>query len=207
MPEPQTGQDKIQSICKVLREETLQPAKQEAAEVLEKARAEAEGIIADAKKEAKRLLDEARERIKREASVFESALSQAGKQGVESLRQEIEKGFFNEELSSMLSEGGKDPQLVSRLIEAIVTAVEKEGISADLEALIPQSVSSEEVNRHLGERVLQRLKGQSVQVAGFDGGAQVKLLDKKMTIDMTRKALEELLSNYVRKDFRKYLFQ
>ena len=39
------GQDKIKKICDQLREETLEPAKQEAEEMLENAKKQAEKII------------------------------------------------------------------------------------------------------------------------------------------------------------------
>ena len=76
-----------------------------------------------------------------------------------------------------------------------------------MSAIIPQSVSAKEVNRFLGEGILNRLKEKSVELGEFAGGAQVKLHDKKMTIDITDKSLMELLSGYVRKDFRKLLFK
>jgi V/A-type H+-transporting ATPase subunit E len=43
-------------------------------------------------------------------------------------------------------------------------------------------------------------------VGSFKGGAQLQWHDRKLTLDMSDDALKELLSTYVRKDFRKMLF-
>ena len=50
MKELETGKNKIQKICDVLRNETLDPAKQEAREIIENAHIQAAKIIEDAKK-------------------------------------------------------------------------------------------------------------------------------------------------------------
>ena len=63
------------------------------------------------------------------------------------------------------------------------------------------------MNALLLENVRSKLKGQTVTVGSFVGGAQIKIEGKRMTIDITDKALSELLASYVRKDFRKILFQ
>ena len=55
--------------------------------------------------------------------------------------------------------------------------------------------------------VVQALKERSVVLSDLAGGIQLKLHDKKMTIDLSDEALKELLATYIaRKDFRKLLF-
>jgi V/A-type H+/Na+-transporting ATPase subunit E len=200
------GKDKIQKICDLIRHETIEPAKQEAHGVIESAKARAEEIIAEAERQAERLHAQARAAIEQERNVFHSSLTQAARQSVESLKQEIEHKLFNEELQRVLQAQTADPKIIASLIASIVKAVDKDGISTDLIAVVPKSVSAAEVNRLLGEGILKRLKDQSVSVGTFEGGAQVKLVDKKMTIDISDAALKELISNYVRKDFRKMFF-
>ncbi len=200
------GQDKIAAICKTLTVETIEPAKEEAAQIVDRAKAEAAKIVSQAKKEAESLHDRARQEIAKERNVFNSSLLQAGKQGVEALRQDIEEKLFNQELATIVEKGSTDPKLIATLIEALVAAVAKEGTQADLTAVIPKAVSAADVTSALGKSVVDRLKGGAVQVGSFKGGAQLKWHDRKLTLDFSDGAVQELLSQYVRKDFRKLLF-
>lgn len=200
------GQEKIEKICEVLRKETIEPAQKEASRIVEEAKKEANQIIEEAEKQANALIEKAKNDIEQERNVFHSSLLQASKQSLEALRQDIEHRLFNTQLDSLLQNETKDPQVIASLINAIVKAIEKEGISTDIEAVIPASVSPREVNQMLLDGVKKQLKQQSVNVGKFKGGAQVKILDKKMTIDISENSLMELLASFVRKDFRKLIF-
>ena len=200
------GQDKIQKICDQLRLETLEPAEQEAQRIIEEGKRRAEEIQADAERQAEQMIKQTRGQIEQERNVFHSSLQQAAKQTVEGLRQEIELHLFNEELHNLLETQMGDPKVVAELINSIVSAVEKEGLTTDLTAVIPRSISDEDVRSLLTENIRKRLKGKSLEVGNFAGGAQVKLIGKKMTIDLTDQAIKELLAHYMRKDFRKLVF-
>ena len=200
------GQDKIQKICDKLRRETIEPAEEEANRILEEARKKAETILAAAERHVQQLLKQARGQIEQERNVFHAALQQAAKQTVEALRQEIEHKLFNEELQNVLEKQLVDPKIVAELVNGIVKAIEKEGLTTDLAAIVPRLISLDDVNALLIENVRKRLKGKPLQIGNFAGGAQVKLLGKKMTIDLSDQAIKELLANYMRKDFRKLIF-
>lgn len=200
------GQDKIQKICDKLRHETIEPAKEEAHQLLVEARKKAEAIKSEAEHHAEQLIKQARGQIEQERNVFHSSLQQAAKQMIEGLKQEIEHKLFNEELQNILDQQLADPKVIAELINGIVEAIEKEGLSTDISAVIPCLVSVEDVNSLLLAGVRKRLKSKPLDIGQFAGGAQVKLLGKKMTLDLTDQAIRELLSNYVRKDFRKLIF-
>ena len=200
------GKNRIQKICDVLTKETLEPAHQEAEKILNKARNNAEKIIADAKKHAEELLDQAKKGIEQERRVFKSSLLQAGKQGVESLKQEIEEKLFNQELNQLIVDNSVDPKVIAKLINCVTEAIKKDGISSDLSAIIPQEVSADSVNKLLLTGVVDKLQEKSVVVGSFSGGAQLRLNDKKMTIDISDEAIKELLTAYIRKDFREMIF-
>ncbi len=200
------GQEKIQKICDELRKETLEPAKKDAEKIVNAAHLRAQDIIREAEDESARLIEESLRKIEREKNVFQASMTQGISQSLEALRQEIEKKLFNDHLSSLIKSGTTDPQIIAKLIDAIVKAVENEGISVDLTALIPKNIPENEVNKLLVESVLNQLREKSVVVGHFDGGAQIRLHDKKLTIDLSDSALKELLSRYVRKDFRKLIF-
>lgn len=200
------GQDKIKKICDVLRRETLEPAKHEAEDIIKEARLRADEIVAEGERQAQKLIEEARLAMEQERNVFHSSLTQASKQSLEALKQNIEAKLFNETLQESLAKHSSDPKVIAELINAIVKSVETEGLSKDLSAIIPQNVSSEAVSRYLARDVLEKLKNHGLALGSFTGGAQVKLLDKKLTLDISDKAITDFLKTYVRKDFRKLIF-
>lgn len=201
------GQEKIQKICDVLREETLEPAKKQAQEIIRDAQKQAKQMIEEAQKAADKLHLDARAAIEQEKVAFQSTLSQASKQSLESLRQGVERLFFNDHLSALIEKGAVDPQMIGNLINAIVKAIEKDGLSTDLTVLIAKNIDARKVNETLLSDVVKQLRGGAVQLGDFPAGVQVKLNDKRMTIDMSESALRDLLSSYVvRRDFRKLLF-
>lgn len=200
------AQDKIKKISEELRREALEPAHAEAKDILEKARIKAAEVVSAAEKQAEKLLEEVRQVIVQERNVFQSSLQQAAKQAIEALKQSIEKRLFNDQLQKILKGQEADPAVIARLIDAIVNAIKKEGLSADISATIPKVVSVEEVNRLLAGEVLNALKNHAIELGDFAGGVKIKLIDKNMVIDMSEESLKEMLAKYMRKDFRKLIF-
>jgi V/A-type H+/Na+-transporting ATPase subunit E len=202
-----TGKDKIKKICEILKTETLQPAKEEAQKILEVAEQEARNIIRDAEAKAENILLAAKSKMAKERELFDNSISQACRQGVESLRQDIENKLFNSELSSWIAKETSYPHVAAKLIEALVNAIEKEGTSADFSAFIASQVSPETVNALLVKDILNKLREKSVVVGEFIGGVQLTLHDRNMTLDLSDEALKELIGQYIRRDFRAILFK
>lgn len=201
-----TGKDKVKKICEVLKRETLDPAKKEADRVIHQAREEAAKIIEDAKLETRKMQQYAQKKIEEERNIFESSIHLACKKSLLTLKQEIEEKLFNPELSHWIKSGTSDPDVLAKLISAILHAIEKEGIQTSLKALIPSSVSVEAVNQRLAQKMIEKLENQTVQIGEFEGGAEVKLVDKNITIDMTDDALKALVSSFIRDEFRFVIF-
>jgi V/A-type H+/Na+-transporting ATPase subunit E len=202
-----TGKDKIKKICEVLKNETLQPAKEEAQNIIEAAQQEARNIVRAAHNEADEIVSSGKIKLNKEKELFDNSIRQACSQTLESLRQEIENHLFNKGLSDWLKGQSADPTLVAKLINVIVQAIEKEGTSAKLSALIPEQISAEKVNALLIKDVLEKLREHSVVLGKFAGGVQIKLHDKHLTLDLSNESLKELIGQYIRKDFRDLLFQ
>lgn len=202
----ESGKDKVKKICEVLKKETLEPAKREAEEILQQAHAEAERIIAEAHAQAKNVGADAKKEIERQRNVFQSSLNQACKQSLEFLKQEIENNLFNKELSSMLTKQTQEPKVLADLITAVVKAIEKEGIDSDLTAYVSSVVPAQAVNSLIAKEILARLKEKGVVLGSMQGGVAIKLHKDNITLDITDSALKELVSQYIRKDFRDMLF-
>lgn len=202
----QKADDKIQQICDQLRLETLEPAREEAQRIVEEAQARAEEILAKAHQEAQGIQQEAREQLEQERNVFDSTLEQAGKMVLEKLKQSISKQLFREELFAEIESKTAARDVVARIINALVEALDKDGIDSDLIAAIPKTVSADELAEFLTKKTLKRLSKESIVLSDIQGGVQLKLADKRMTLDMTDKTLQELLKEYVGSAFRKRLF-
>jgi len=200
------GQDKIQKICDALRSEALQPAREQADQILEEAHRQAEQLIAEAKEASAKMMADAHQAIVQQRNVFSSSLEQAAKQTLELLKQNVEQKLFHEGLDRLLEEKMADPMLIARLVDAMVVALEKEGLSTDFLAIIPKKIGAQEIVCLLLQEVVELLRMGPLPIGDFSGGAQIKLNDKKLTLDISDRALSELLKSYVRKDFRKLIF-
>lgn len=200
------GQDKIKKISEQLRSEILEPAKEEAKKIIQEAEQKADHIIEEAEKHVETLIQAGRKTLEQERHVFHSSLQQASKQSLEALKQAIEHNLFNDQLNTLLNQSTINPRVIADLIAALIKAIEKEGLAGDLSVVVPHTVSTQEVNDLLADGILKRLKDQSVVVGDFKGGVRIKFIDKSLTIDMSDETLKDLISRYVRKDFRKFFF-
>lgn len=206
MEKLETGKDKIKKICEILKNETLAPAQEEAQNIVRAAQEEAEHLIRQAKERSESLIQESQRAIEKERQIFQTSVQRALQQAMESLRQEIESSLFQKNLVEMIQKETVDPKVGAALITALVQAIQKEGTSADFSAAIASSLPPEKINALLAKEILESLREKSVQVGKFIGGVQIKLHDKKITLDLSDTALAELLSRYLRQDFRKLLF-
>ena len=203
----ETGKEKIKQICEILKNETLEPAKEEARTIIANAEHQARQIIRQAEEKGDQLLKQTKQDIEKQKMVFESSLRQSCLQGIETLRQEIETSLFNQEVVEWIDQQTVDPKLGAKLITALIEAIEKEGTSTDFSALIGEKMSKEEINALLAKRILHKIREKTVTIGGFIGGVQLKLHDRKLTLDLSDEAIKELIAKYIRKDFRNLLFQ
>ena len=201
-----TGKDKVKKICEILRRDTLDPAKLEADKIVERATEQAALLIQEAKAEALKLESDAKKRIEEEKNVFQASLSMSAKQSLSVLRKEVEDNFFSKEIEKLLQTPLKEPSVVAKIISAVVSAVEKDGLQTDMEAIIPKTVKTSDINALLAANIKEKLSKKSVSLGEIAAGAQVKLVDSHLTIELSDDSLKVLLANFVRDDFRKIIF-
>lgn len=201
-----TGKEKVKKICDVLRKETLDPARKEGDKIIAKARSDAEKIIQEAKREAEKIYEATQKKIQEERNVFQSSINLACKKSIATLKEKVEKELFNPELSALFTREMNDPKVVADLISAVISGIEKEGIGGNLRAIVSNAVSPDRVNKELAQGVIERLKSKSVEISEIEGGAQVKIIDKNLTIDLSLDALKALLATFVQDDFRSIIF-
>lgn len=202
-----TGKDKIKKICDVLVREALDPAKEEAAKCLQEARENATQIIEEAKKRASEIVKEGYQRVEAQRQVVEHALRQASAQTLESLKQTIEEALFTEGLVPIIEKMTSNEKLMGTLTSALVNSIEKEGISADFSLVIGKALDKETFLGTLAKSALKSVEKRKVIILDSLEGIQLKLHDKKFTLDFSQDSLCELISQYLRKDFRQILFK
>jgi V/A-type H+-transporting ATPase subunit E len=203
----QAGKDKIKEICETLKKEALDPAKKESEQLLAQAQKKADSLLEKAQEDAETLMKEAKNKIEQERSVFESSLKQATQQSLETLRQDIEEKLFKRELDASINEDMASASFVGTLLKALVEAIEKDGITANLQAVISKNTNPDEAAQELGTSAAAKILKENISVGSFAGGAQLKVKDRQFTLDMSDQALKEMLAQYLRKDFRNWLFQ
>ena len=202
----ETGKDKIQKICDSLRKETLEPAKQEAREIVENANMQASQLISEAKAKASALIENAGKEMEEKKRVFHASLNLACRQGIEQLKQKIEKDLFNQELSSLVVKEMSDPKIIANLLNSFMKSMEAKGIEEDIVALIPKGVSPRMINQLLADRVLERLVDQTVVASDIGGGVQIQLKGSQITVDISDAVVRELIAQYIRRDLRDLVF-
>ena len=72
-----TGKETVKRICEVLKEDTLNPAREEAESIIHKAKADADRITQDAQEQAKQMKEAAIKEIEGREKVFRSSLNVA----------------------------------------------------------------------------------------------------------------------------------
>ncbi len=206
MEETDTGKDKVRKICEILRKETLEPAMEESERILSEARNRAVDVIKQAENKAAKILAEADEEVERRKAVFHASLQQGARQTLEALKQEIEQKLLSKNLSQLLTTKLNEPDVLASLIKAVLAAIREQGLGGDISAVIPSHVPARAVNELLGKEFVEQLKEKSVLVGPLKAGVEIKLLKDKVTIDLTETALKEMVSQYIRKDLRTFLF-
>lgn len=201
----ETADEKVQQICNLLRSETLSPAKKEAERILLEASQKAEMIIAEAKGEAAKIQKESKETLKKELAVHETSIKLAINQGLSALKQSIET-LFTDEFSRQLEKEMADPSVIAKIINAIVGAIEREGLSVKLETMIPSSINIGELYKNIAAHVKEHVRQESLVLSGIKGGARIRMVDKKVSIDMSEKAMKELLATYLTAELRQKVF-
>ncbi len=202
----ETGKDKIQKICDSLRKETLEPAKQEAREIVENAHMQASEIVAEAKAKAISMLEESEKEMEEKKRVFHASLNLACRQGIEQLKQKIEKDLFNQELASLVIKETTEPKVIANLLNSFMKSMEEKGIEEDFVALIPKGISPRSINELLASRVLERLQNKTVVASDIGGGLQIQLKGRQITIDISDVVVRELIAQYIRRDLRDLVF-
>lgn len=202
-----TGNKRVEQICDILKKEIVDVAHKEAQGIVEQAQKQAQAILQAAQAEVAQLQKNAEEERQKARGVFLASLHQAGKQVLASLQDKLENSFFSQELMKISTEALQDPTLLAKLVEALIEAIQKQGLDVDLAVLIGKKVNKEAVQSLLASKILEKVEGKTLQIGEKQSGCVVKMKQQHMSIEMTEETLQEALSDYLKEDVRKMLFQ
>lgn len=205
--EKENAQGKIKEICNILKNETIEPAKQQAQEIVENAHLQAKEIIEQAEKKAQNIIVKGKNTLDQEKKTFESALLLAKKQSIAFLQQEIEKNLFNTPLEILTKNALSDLNLLQKIILDIVEVVKKQGLDTSIAVVASKIIDKKKLSDLIGKQIIDTLDKKSIQIGDFGAGVQLKLLDHQITIDITDESVKELIANYIREDFREIIFK
>lgn len=201
-----SGKGKIQEICDLIRQETLEPADREKKRLIDEGEHAKAALINEGQRQKEELLRNACSQIAQERAIYESSLEQAMRQALESFKQQIE-GVCREDLEKLVDATMVDPQIIAHLIEALITAIDRDGLATDLSAEVSRHVDVQQVSKLLASKLLSRLRDGSVTIGNFeDSGAQLVLHDRKMRVSLTSEDAKNMLAEHIRKDFRALIF-
>lgn len=201
------GKHKLGEICEILRKETLEPAQGQAQEIIESAKAEGHKIIEKAQEEAKQILKATQLKIEQENRLFQNSLELAAKQCFELLKQQVDNQLFSAEIEKISDNLLSDKEIMGKLVAAVVTAITKEGLEANLSIAVARHVDVETISAHLVGKIAERLKKGEIKLENIPHGASIKILDKKISVDISSQSLKDLFGSFLRDSFREILFK
>ncbi|PCI78267.1 hypothetical protein COB21_01160 [Candidatus Aerophobetes bacterium] len=194
--------DKVEKICETLTKETLEPAKKKAREIIKNAEREAEELLENARRQSEGAFEEAKKKMIQERRAQETSLKLAVRKSIDKLKYSIEEEIFSKAIDSSVNAALQGPGLVVKIIESMVRAVDKEGIDGDLQLILSQSGLQSDLAKHIQTTIWDRLQKSGVVLGQIKGGAQLKIIEKNLTLDMSQEAIVGLLSSFVRDEVR-----
>lgn len=198
-------EEALEKILSRIEEETLDPAKHEADRIVKEAKKQAEEIIQKAESERDLYLKQGRETIAKETELAHSSLRQAGKEGLEALRQKVQSDFFERNFSNLIDQKLEEPAIIEKVVDALLETLKKEGLNTHFTLVLPKIVSSDMLAKIAAKHALSSLQADA-KVGDITGGVEVKLHDHHLLLDFSSKSVSELLLPYLRKDLRVLLF-
>ncbi len=202
-----TGDERLAAICQMIRNETLDPAKEEAQEIKHAAERDAARIRAEAKHHAERMLHDARTLLREERAAFDASLEQATRQTLNLLKEKIEQGLFNPALDHFLASELHDEKKTATLLDLIIAQIQAEGLDGDLAVWLGKHLSKEEVLHSLGQEAIKKLSTEAISTGTHDVGVIIKIVDRHLSIEITPESLKEMVATFLRSDFRALLFK
>jgi V/A-type H+-transporting ATPase subunit E len=212
----------VEALISRLRDQGVSAGRAEAERMLADAETKARAIVQNADDEARKKIDGAQAESERLRRAGEDALRAAVRDTVLDLKDRLSKRFA-EDVAKTVASAMRDDALLEKMILAVASRARKDGAvdkAAKLEIVLPRSaVGLDDLRRQPEELKKGTLTHFAVAMAGEmlregvnfsraeDGseGIRLALLDRGVSIDLTDKAVADLLLVHLQPRFRALL--
>lgn len=218
MTELEKASSGVKELISRLRDEGVQAGQQKADEMVKEAQERAAQIVAEAQTEADDLRTKARAEIETERTAAQEALKVAARDTMLSLASEVQAAF-EAHVRRLVSMELKDKDFLQRVILAVagVATADKVCEGQPAELLLPEdlwvtdeegtrlSEEGEERFRHFVIGVSEEMLREGVMLKPYKGihaGFRVKLVGEDLEIDLSDKALSDLLLKHMTPKFK-----
>ena len=210
----------IEALIDQLKDQGVQKGRDEAAQILKDAQAEAKLLLKQAQDEAEQLKTKAKREAAQRQQAGEDALKMAARDLLLDVKESLARSF-TDQVERLIKQQMDSQEFMQRMILELVGRVrdQSEINAADqVEVLLPaQFIGLDELRRNASEYKEGRLS-QFVQSLSADllregvsfnshqgEGIRVRLLDKEVEVDLTDKAIAQLLLLHLQPRFRALL--
>lgn len=212
----------VEGLIAQLYNEGVQAGEDEKVKILEAANVEAERIKKDAQKEADKIVEKAKKESEKIKKSTDSALKVSANNLILKIKEIISEKFSNA-LLRLTSEQMKEEEFVKQLILVVAARARKDAQfdnEDQMEVILPREiVDTAELSRHpekvkkgtLGHLVLDvsgELLREGIEFSASDdisSGLKIKLPVRDMEVDLSDKAVTELLLQHLQPRFRAFL--
>lgn len=200
----------VQDLIARIRDEGVQASRDESERVLRAAREQAETIVAQARAEAESLRQQTTQAVATERKAADEALKLAARDATIELRDRITKGF-ERYVTRLVSSAMAEEDLVRSLVLVLAGRAAKDFV-ADREVQIVLSAAmfdggDEQAEAEVESRARTLIRGitnemlrEGIELVPADdvsGGARVRLVGESLELDLTEKAVSQLLLRYL----------
>lgn len=208
----------VKELIERLREQGVQAGRDKATYIVNEAERQAGETIVKAQQKAESIVREARDEAERFRTAGEDALRVATRDTVLRFREEL-MGYLNERVRRLVSEQLEDKELLQRLILEVAAQASRDvGVEGEkeIEMLLPTEILGIEELRQKPEELegkLSELVKQISSAAWREGvtfkplekggrGIRVVLTEKDIEVDMSDKAIADMLLEHLQPRFR-----
>ena len=190
----------VQELIDKIKTEGLAAADQKAKEVEEHARRNAQGILSEANKRAQDLLLDAEEEIRKKQEASRTALQQASRDTLLSLKKEVQK-LLHKVITAQVADVLTPQKLSDIIVEIVHKAVDGKSADAGIEVVLSLKDLKELRDGFLAQ-LQKQFKGPVHFQASEDigKGFMVSFDQGKSSFDFSQEALAEYLSVYLNEE-------
>ncbi len=208
----------VQELISRLRDEGVQAGREKSDQVLREAQEEAARLVAQAKAEAEEILSKARSQIETERAAAIESLRVAIRDTELKLEAEL-KADFAAHVKRLVSVELRDVKFLRQIILAIagLAAGDKAHEEQPVEVLVPQNLfQTDEKGVQLTEEAQDNVRRLVLGISGemleegvdlkpsgdIGGGIRVRMVDEDLEIDLSDKAISDLLLQHLLPRYR-----